>query len=400
MLFAICLLPIMAAAGAAVDYSRMAGLHSKLVQAADAAALAALRATPSEKPEKLGIQAFNANLTGNGVETGTEGASVKIQKLTVKVTGNSTRSDVTCRASVRMSFTAVLGYGWRDVDCNATAVQGGVQITELTVLLDNSASMTQPLDPSVPPPIDPNTGCAFSCHVSASYIRSQGVMTKMDEGMNALRQLTAKIGAGTNIKYQVFTVSEKLVQDLPFTADKDKFYAALDNLNFDSSTHLGDEMKNLALRFDTNVNKNTLSALIIVTDGLEEHRNTDYMPPSALTADPFGDPVWYGTFDGIGKPVLGLAMPAGGPGPLGFAVACSDIKAKGTIIYVIYMPHDTTNIPPGESEPHQLNEPASRAALSSCASPGKMFIANSPGDIPGVVAELQKNFSSPLRIAE
>jgi hypothetical protein len=129
---------------------------------------------------------------------------------------------------------------------------------------------------------------------------------------------------------------------------------------------------------------------VLISDGLEEHRNTDYAPPPPQ--DPAGDPTWVGAPDGVGSRKNGLGFPNGTPGPSGFMGACKQIKSGGAMIFSIYTPNYGNY--PSFDRGHQENEPASRNALRNCASSGGFFVADSPrgleSAITGIIGEISK----------
>lgn len=387
-------LPVLAALGAAFDYSRGAEVKARLTGAADAAALAALRETNRSSGEDTARNVFNTTLRSDPLVAS---GKVVVDSLRIRITGNRSQADVDCDARVKNAFMPLLGKDWQPVSCKATARLGGSTSTDLVVLIDNSASMTQPLDPNVQPPIDPATGCAFACHMSAAGIRARGVRTQMDAGMEVFRRLVDRIDNANNVNYTIYTVSARLRLSLPTTRNKNQFYNALDAINFETSSHLGDELKKLAPDMPGHARSQN-KALVILTDGLEEFRNVDFGPPEMFTQDPNGDPIWLGAPDGNGKPVPGLGFPTGIlPGPTGFVNACSAIKQAGFTIYIVYVPHPESR--PGNRENHQENEAASRAALTRCASPDKMLVVDNEAAIEAAAQELTKGLQGQLRLA-
>lgn len=392
MVLALAILPIVGALGAAFDYSRGTEVKARLSGAADSAAIAAIRASDKQSAEEVARKVFYATMSGDPLYTS---GRLVIDNLKIKITGNRTIADVDCTARVKNAFMPMLGKDWQEVSCKAIANAGGSTSADLVVLIDTSASMTQPLDPNIQPPIDPATGCAFGCHMSAASIRASGVKTQMDAGMEVFKRLSNQVDTANNVNYTIYTVSQSLKLALSTTKNKNQFYNALDNLNFETSSHLGDEMKKLAPDMPS-LAKSQNKVLLILTDGVEDFRNNDFAAPELLAQDPFGDSIWLGAPDGTGRPVPGLAFPTGIlPGPTGFLKACDDIKTAGFTIYVIYVPHRV-----GGGENHQENEPASRAALSKCASPEKMLIVKDEAAIASAANELAKGLGKSIRLAQ
>jgi Flp pilus assembly protein TadG len=387
VIFALSIVPLLGIAGAAVDYGRASSSRSKLNSAADAAALAALKARPTENPETVGRRVFNGQFSSYG------DANLTLKSLSVQVNNARTTAKVQYSADVKLLIASILQTSM-EISGKAEATTGAPQDRDIFLMVDNSVSMQFPIDMSGRIPVGSN-GCIFACHVTHSEIRGQGVISRLDAGITAFKKLTADLALSQgNTTYYPLASSSRFVTLAPATRNRQQVLDALDRIAFDNSTHFGEHMSNLASMV-AGVPSARQRIVILMTDGLEEHRNTDYAPPPPQ--DPAGDPTWVGAPDGVGSRKNGLGFPNGTSGPQGFVAACNAIKASNARIFAIYTPNygNYPSFDPG----HQENEPASRAALRNCSSPNMFYVADSPGSLDRAVSDIVGQVSK-LRISK
>lgn len=134
MIFAMCLVPIMALIGAAVDYSRAAAARAKLQAAVDAATLSAARNAGRMTDAQIAdavARAIRANMEGeNGVSIG---------NITVSKVGNSLKVDVD--SSMQTALWGIIGIKEMGVDVTSQARWNTPNI-EVALVLDNTGSMS------------------------------------------------------------------------------------------------------------------------------------------------------------------------------------------------------------------------------------------------------------------
>lgn len=186
---AILMVPLLGAAGIAVDYSNESELHTELMEAADAAALGAIA------PNTVGYKAIQA-MAGDGEITVAEadandmfmaqrssGLSQTLSDLPVNVTIKVAKVSGVVTSTVNFSvdapttFMKVLGVNSMTVAGTATATSGGMSsasYTDFYLLLDNTPSMgigaTQAdidalVKATANSPDAAGRNCAFACHM-------------------------------------------------------------------------------------------------------------------------------------------------------------------------------------------------------------------------------------------
>ncbi len=137
ILFGLSLLPMLGAAGAAVDYSRSSSAKSSLTAAADAAALAGagITGTATER-EAAARQVFVNNLRSTGFPF-----PVTVSYQNIVEGGRSVGFRVDTGSSVPMLFAAFVGKSNVDVSHTSQARSGLDEAVELAFVLDTTDSM-------------------------------------------------------------------------------------------------------------------------------------------------------------------------------------------------------------------------------------------------------------------
>jgi Flp pilus assembly protein TadG len=135
--FALSILPIFAAAGAAIDFGRYLSINTQLHAALDAASLAAASASgkTNAQREKIGKDTFASNIEG-GAATG------EVTTLTLKSDGKT----ITGEAHTSMSTSLMVALGLDSVDIGVTneVAIPKPRKAEVAFVLDYSGSMADP----------------------------------------------------------------------------------------------------------------------------------------------------------------------------------------------------------------------------------------------------------------
>lgn len=134
VLFGLMLLPVMASAGAAVDYMRAANARTAMQAAADAAALAAARDAAGLTQDQLvdrTKKTFTANFHAKGATLG---------PITVQKTDHAIR--VAASGSVKTAIMGIIHVDRIDIATTAEVAWGRNKI-ELALVLDNTGSMAE-----------------------------------------------------------------------------------------------------------------------------------------------------------------------------------------------------------------------------------------------------------------
>ena len=204
-MFALALIPLMAAVGAAVDYSIAARIRTRLLAAADAAvvgsvgkssvALAAAATMSSDGPVAGGAtdatNIFNAEIAGQ------TGYTLSSATATVTKSSSTVTSVINFSAQVPTHFMGLFGISTVAVSGSSTAANSMPVFIDFYLLLDNTPSMgvgatTADINTMVNNTPDQ---CAFACHDlsnSNSYYnlaKSLGVTMRIDVLRTATQQL-------------------------------------------------------------------------------------------------------------------------------------------------------------------------------------------------------------------
>lgn len=205
VVFALALLPLFTAIGAAVDFSMATKVRSKLQTVADAASVgsvasmsAAYKAAgnmtgdgsiPDGVTDATNI--FNANLTG------LTGFTLQSLTATVAKSAGVLTSTVTFSASVPTSFMGLIGKSALTVAGTSVSTAGMPTYIDFYLLLDNSPSMGVGATPTDVATMVNNTTdkCAFACHDVAdknnyyNLAKKLGVTTRIDVLRDATQRL-------------------------------------------------------------------------------------------------------------------------------------------------------------------------------------------------------------------
>ena len=194
--FAIGVIPITLAVGAAVDYSFANRAKSQLAAAADAAALATVSQISmpmtQNQAKKLGLNTFNAYAS-----TITR-ANLKSVNIAVTDDTSGRSAVVTYSATVPTSVMGLIGVKNVKIGGTATAASALPDYIDFYLLLDNTPSMgvgatTADINTMVANTPDQ---CAFACHdLSASPNDYYGLAKKLGVQMriDVMRQATQKL---------------------------------------------------------------------------------------------------------------------------------------------------------------------------------------------------------------
>ncbi len=161
--FALALIPILAASGAAVDYGRRNAAKAQLDTAVDGAVLAII----SRKSNSID----SAAITGLETQFRTEAAKVPGVTITSfvatpTVTASTIGVAATYRATVRTTFGGIMNVSTMMIAGSSAASRNIMQYINFYLLLDNSPSMglaATDADVANMKRVTPN-GCAFACH--------------------------------------------------------------------------------------------------------------------------------------------------------------------------------------------------------------------------------------------
>jgi Flp pilus assembly protein TadG len=196
VIFGIACIPLIAAVGCAVDYSRATQLRAKLQAAADAAsvgsvaknspAILAAGSMTSDGPISAG--ATDATNIFNGNVANLTGYTLNSMTPTVVKSGTTVSATVSFSATLNTMFLGVVGASTVTVTGTSTSTANLPLYIDFYLLLDNSPSMGVGATPTDVQIMVNNTSdqCAFACHdVSDSnnyynLAKSLGVTMRID----------------------------------------------------------------------------------------------------------------------------------------------------------------------------------------------------------------------------
>ncbi len=132
--YAISLVAISAAVGAAIDYSRAINVEAKMQQAADNAALASVQVASGSKAEMYAVAKsyFEENVASGLIE---KNPKIKIKKITDGVR-------VTAKLKVRTTFLSVINIKNIKVTVLSEVAKPSLQKLEVVLAIDSTSSMS------------------------------------------------------------------------------------------------------------------------------------------------------------------------------------------------------------------------------------------------------------------
>jgi len=395
-MFALLLVPLIAAIGSAVDYSMAAKIRTQLIAAADAssvssvakssAALAAAATMTSDGSIPAGVadatKIFNAQVSTQ--------AGYSLSSVTAAVTksGSTVTSVVSFKAKVPTHFMGFFGYKTLPIRGSSTAANSLPVFIDFYLLLDNTPSMGVAATPADVTKMVNNTPdqCAFACHDLSnpndyySLAKTLGVTMRIDVLRTATQQLmdTAKATAvfsnqfrmaiytfGSSAKNPGLTSIQTLTTNLTgaktAAAAIDLMTVPYQNYADDTDTDFADVLTDMNSAISTPGNGTNSASpqkyLFFVSDGVADRVNGGVG---------CSQPVTNGSDPQTGKSYVRCQEPLD-------VSLCTTIKNRGIKIAVLY----TTYLPlPTNSWYMNWIAPFSSqigANMQACASPGLYF---------------------------
>ena len=386
MLTAILLMPLVAAAGMAIDFSHAIELRTQLYHAADAAAVGAVA-------EKSTAVAQAMTMTADGsIALGESDArklfsgqmSGELSSLPVDVTATVTRSlnkvtsNIVFKTTVPTIFMGLFGKSGIEISGTATAEYLTSSFMDFYILIDNTPSMGVGATPADVSKMQANTtdSCAFACHDIASGDKSYynlaktlGVTMRIDTVRQATQQLTTTAKstrvASNQFRMGVYTFGTK-AEDAKLTTISNPTY------DLDQVRAYTDAVDLMTIPKQGYNNDQTTSF-----DSALTQMNTiiDVPGTGSTSADP--QKILFFVADGVGdsyKPSTCTKKTTSGrcQEPIDTSF-CAPLKARGVKIAVLY----TTYLPlPKNSWYNTWISPFQSQIsnkMAECASPGFYF---------------------------
>jgi Flp pilus assembly protein TadG len=404
IIFALALIPLLLAVGAAVDYSFASRTKAKLDGAADSAALsvvgkASLSLTVADAT-KSATDFFNAQIV--------DFKGFTLGDVSADVTDNSTgrTAIVTYKASVPTAFMGLIGINAMPIRGSSTAASGLPTYIDFYVLLDNTPSMGVGATTADIDRLMANTPdrCAFACHdVSSSrndyysLAKRLGVQMRIDVVRQATQKLmdtandTQVVPSQFRVAIYTFGASAEsrgltTIQSLTSQLSSAKSAAsAIDlmtipyqNYASDTLTDFGDVLSDINAAISSPGDGTSASPqkfLFFVSDGVADR---------ALGSPACSQPTTTGTDPQTSRKYVRCQEPLD-------VSSCTEMKRRGVKIAVLY----TTYLPlPANDWYRTWIAPFSGSIASnmqSCASPGLYFeVSPTQGISEAMTALFQK----------
>jgi hypothetical protein len=452
-------IPVLLASGVAADYAVAQGAKMRLDSAADAAALAAIKAAETTM---IALSASNPNAASHAIldgqaqgsksflaQAGKNGANVTSgPTISVAITGRTISASASYSASVPTNFGKLAGVKTMNMQNTAAASVTMPKYLDFYLLLDVSGSMGLPSTPAgeaalaaVNPDERANypTGCRFACHFPGSQgytlARANNIQLRVDAvgaGVAALMGQAQKTQVLPN-QYRVgvypFILHANTFVDLTSDLSGDA-YSVATAINYNAATGMTDFGKLLDVGNDSafassynpnyrvtsnspadvypmgaggthieNIFSDISAKIVTVGDGSTQAKPQPFV---MFISDGMEDSQWYVTKTG------GWPGVSDWPTPMGKTVSiramdstyCNVLKNRGVTVAVLQIPYPPFANPSSFAtfQEYKANnaQPNLSPAMQACASPGFYTYASTPQDI---ATGIQKLFFQAVQLA-
>ena len=308
VIFALVILPLMIAVGAAVDYAIAARTKEMLQAAADAAAVGAISMSSTAVKQviqsgvsgEIKVAEADALNIANTNFSGSRFSGITSSQISVQYVGNTFSSDVTLTSMVPTYFVRLFGVDSVTVSVRATAQNKPVYYYNFYVLIDNSPSMglgATAADISALEAV--NGGCAFACHITgASYdtyalAKQRGITLRYQVVSRAVQSMITNAAASQLVSNQykmavyslgadaqvtklttVAAMSSSLSSVASAAASVDLMTIPYQNYNSDQQTDLLTALNDIKTIIGTSGSglsaSDPIKVLFLISDGVED----------------------------------------------------------------------------------------------------------------------------------
>lgn len=308
VIFALIILPLMIAVGAAVDYAIVARTKEMLQAAADAAAVGAISMSSTAIKQviqtgasgEIKVAESDALKIAQTNFADSKFSGISSSKISVQYIGNTFSSDVTLTSDVPTYFVHLFGVNSITVSASSSAQNRPVYYYNFYVLIDNSPSMglgATAADISALEAV--NEGCAFACHFTGAtwdtYILAQKngitlrykVVSRAVQSMisqaaasklvsNQYKMAVYSLGADAQVAKltQIAALSSSLSSVATAAANVDLMTIPYQNYNDDTQTDLLTALNTLKGIIGTSGSglsaSDPIKALFLLSDGVED----------------------------------------------------------------------------------------------------------------------------------
>ena len=298
-LFAVCLIPMLAVAGGAIDLTRLYRIKTMIESSADSAAVTAVGANVvdprlgDEEQKRKSARVAQTQLRENLLQNRGDDVILMFETYSAEMVDFSLTMKICWEARMKTAFLHLIGMKeLRATGCsesNATAA-GYVAVY---FLVDASGSMGVGASERDQQIMKDKTGCTFACHTidwkskitagcreqTPTCALHHGAKTRFMVVQEALKKVLAagqtKARRPDQYKFAIYTFSNELRQVMPLSSDYAALNAAVDGMTQDPSggTNFSRALNELNAIMPTPGNgktaRNAKVALLVLTDGVE-----------------------------------------------------------------------------------------------------------------------------------
>jgi Flp pilus assembly protein TadG len=384
---AMLLVPLVTAAGGAIDIGRLASVHGQLMDAADAASVgsvgkassamtaAALMATDGPIPAGVlqATQIFNADVGAMS------GVSVNSLGITVAKAGQVVTSNVTVSASMPTYFLKLAGINTLTTTATSVSTNSLPTFIDFYLLLDNTPSMGIGATPTDVATMVANTPdqCAFACHDLSNnnnyynLAKSLGVTMRID----VLRQATQNLMTTAQATETVANQFRMGIYTFGASSAAPGFYtisAPTTNLTSAQTTAGAIDLmtvpyQNYNSDQDTNFNSALTGANLAISNPGSGGSSLTPQKVLFLVSDGMNDAAYSGSCPN-GNNIGGSRC----VGPIDPSL-CTAIKNRGITIAVLYTTYSVLTTDPWTVQNVNPIVPNVNPAMQACATTGYFF---------------------------
>ncbi|PDT83178.1 TadE/TadG family type IV pilus assembly protein [Sinorhizobium sp. BJ1] len=296
---AVCIIPMILAVGAGLDYTRAYNVQSRMQSDLDAALVAAIKEIDEYDEDEIAEKIkewFDA-------QSEKQGATYDLTEITVDKSGHT----ITASASGTVPTTLMTLADIKTVPVGViSAIEGpATSYLEVYIVIDKSPSMllAATSEDQAMLRADKNITCEFACHdtkdpvkkngsVIAStyynYIKSLGVKLRTDVALDAVEEVLEMVDAAdedhARIKVGLYSLGETITEVVAPTyststarkklSDDDSgLTSATSTTSTDFKTSLKGLQKKVGMAGDGTSANSPLKLVLLLTDGVQSHRN-------------------------------------------------------------------------------------------------------------------------------
>lgn len=427
MITALSLIPLTAATGMAIDYSRAARLQTKMNSAADAGALAAVtspmmsetRQTAAEAAARMFTKQVNA-LAGMTWPVAVKSSPTVTTTLNsykldygpyqilvtdTNLTGLNRTATVTYAANSANAFSGVLGLELSPIGGTSTTSAKTAPNIDFYVLLDTSGSMALPATSAGLKLLTSKTGgCAFACHSTNDQTATAADgKTKDFYGVARSYNISLRIDEAKTAIQNMMTQATKTsaANDADYRASLSTFAAADSKANnsFETTQTITAKLSDVAdaskLANTSLYYKNSCPTSSYCNNDQDTATDDAFSRMASLMPSVSGNgsnlpldtpqSMMFVITDGMRDE----NRPGGKPEAAIDQTWCNTIKGRGIRIAILYTEYLPESLSDDWSKNNVLpNLPKVEPALQSCASPGLYYKVTTDGDITAALNQL------------